>query len=535
MIALPPSRIEQYYVLDERKMKLDPLRFAYVQPKTFQSLELDITYDAIKKDQNRIQAGRSGIFRVGMGRPKETLPTLLGLAPPPSPAANPKGVQRCSFFRTWAHGDGSLESMIGTIDDAYTSGQLSVLNELEYVCIALDCDLYRLMVAPDGSVVVGCMFESGFLRATQRAIAVLFQDEDPETIDYLGFVSRTTASADPQIVVNVFNPVFGPSLQTTLDAYRRRACWTSPLPTMKHVFSALGKTRFQPIIILDPYRRAQALLMGTQYILPFQPESLLEVDNFQTLSGYAEIPEVQLPPKSMLLPYLEKVAAVHRGYEYKEDIVDTDGTVREIVTAGGFRIPVRPFQAEQSVNREVTKTVRKHSERTLVFGKQNEEAVQETTKINYESEMFDFLLFQLSKDLEDPTFGDLKTALQSKQGLAEALDAWFGSQVLFHELEQPTQFISKIRTPCSGRGQSECTGLCAWQGSACKVDVKNVAADKLKKRLLSTLLSNEKIRSVVLEHRMSPFFSTVLYLEMPHELFLSDTDLDELKNLARSE
>ena len=535
MIALPPSRIEQYYVLDERKMKLDPLRFAYLQPKTLQSLELDASYDAVKKDQNRIQAGRSGLFRVGMGRPKETLPNLLGLAAPQRPSANPKDVLRCSFFRTWKHGDGSLESMIATIDDAYTSGQLSVLNELEYVCIALDCDLYRLMVAPDGSVVVGCMFESGFLRATQRAIAVLFQEEDPETIDYLGFVSRTTASSDPQIVVNVFNPVFGPSLQSTLDSYRRRACWTSPLPTMKHVLSAIGKSRIQPIIILDPYRRAQALFVGTQYILPFQPETLLEVDNYPTIGGYAEIPEVQLPPKDVLLTYLQKVAAVHRGYEYKEDIVDTDGVVREIVTAGGFRIPVRPFQAEKSVNREVTKTVRKHRERTLVFGKQNEAAIAETTQINYESELFDFLLFQLSKDLEDPTFSGLKEALETKQGLAEALDAWFTSQVIFHELEKPTQFISKIRTPCSGRGEADCTGLCAWQGAACKVDVKNVAADKLKKRLLSTLLSNEKIRSVVLEHRMSPFFSTVLYLEMPHELFLSDTDLDELKNLARSE
>lgn len=532
MIALPPSRVEQFYVLDERKMKLDPMRFAYLQPKTIQSLELKTSYDTIKKDQNRIQAGRSGIFRVGLGRPKETIPKTLDVAPPKPPSANPKDVQRCSFFRTWQHGDGTLESMIATISEAYESGTLSVLNELEYVCIALNCDLYRLMVESDGTVRVGCLFESGFLKPMDRAIAVLFQDEDPETVDVLGFVSRTSASAEPQVIVNLFNPVFDPAVKTTLDAYRRQACWSSPLPTMKHVLSVLGRSRVQPLIVLDPYRRAQALLVGAQYILPFQPETLLEVDNFPTIAGYADIPEVQLPVKSILLSYLAKLATTHRGYEYKEDIVDADGMVREVLTASGFRIPVRPFQAEKTINREVTKTVRKRGESNLVFGTA---PPTESRAINYENELFEFLLFELSTNLEDPTFGDLKTAIQTKEGLTEALTSWFASQVVYHEMDQPPAFVSKIRTPCSGRGQSECTGLCAWEGRACKVDVKQVKLDSLKKRLVSALLSNEKIRSIVLEHRMSPFFSTVLYLEMPHELFLSDTDLDELKNLARSE
>jgi hypothetical protein len=39
------------------------------------------------------------------------------------------------------------------------------------------------------------------------------------------------------------------------------------------------------------------------------------------------------------------------------------------------------------------------------------------------------------------------------------------------------------------------------------------------------LLDNAKIRSIVLDGRATPFFSTILYLELPHELILTDMDL----------
>jgi hypothetical protein len=45
--------------------------------------------------------------------------------------------------------------------------------------------------------------------------------------------------------------------------------------------------------------------------------------------------------------------------------------------------------------------------------------------------------------------------------------------------------------------------------------------------LLSTLKSNDKIRTIIFENRMSPFFSSVLYLQMPHEVILSDQDVSE--------
>jgi hypothetical protein len=47
----------------------------------------------------------------------------------------------------------------------------------------------------------------------------------------------------------------------------------------------------------------------------------------------------------------------------------------------------------------------------------------------------------------------------------------------------------------------------------------------LESRLISTLASNDKIRSVVFENRVSPFFSSILYLELPSEVILSDGDV----------
>jgi hypothetical protein len=81
-----------------------------------------------------------------------------------------------------------------------------------------------------------------------------------------------------------------------------------------------------------------------------------------------------------------------------------------------------------------------------------------------------------------------------------------------------------------GGGERECKGsLCGWDGTTCRIKVN----DKLDKsnvfnRLLSTLVSNAKLRGVVLDGRNTPFFSTILYLQLPHELVITDIELDKL-------
>jgi hypothetical protein len=44
---------------------------------------------------------------------------------------------------------------------------------------------------------------------------------------------------------------------------------------------------------------------------------------------------------------------------------------------------------------------------------------------------------------------------------------------------------------------------------------------------LVTLTENSKIRAIVLDGRTTPFFSTILYLELPHELIVTDNELPD--------
>ena len=53
-----------------------------------------------------------------------------------------------------------------------------------------------------------------------------------------------------------------------------------------------------------------------------------------------------------------------------------------------------------------------------------------------------------------------------------------------------------------------------------------IKKDELFHRLLTVLTTNLKIRAAVLDNRITPFFSTILYLELPHELIMTDTELN---------
>jgi len=57
------------------------------------------------------------------------------------------------------------------------------------------------------------------------------------------------------------------------------------------------------------------------------------------------------------------------------------------------------------------------------------------------------------------------------------------------------------------------------RGKVCNIKVNPIVKKQdILKRLTKTLRDNDKQRSLVLDNRMSPFFSTILYLELPHEL-----------------
>jgi hypothetical protein len=68
--------------------------------------------------------------------------------------------------------------------------------------------------------------------------------------------------------------------------------------------------------------------------------------------------------------------------------------------------------------------------------------------------------------------------------------------------------------------------MCAWNAGKCQIEVRStVSNSKLFIRLLNVLTENPKQRAVVLDGRSTPFFSTVLYMELPTEVILTDETL----------
>lgn len=281
-------------------------------------------------------------------------------------------------------------------------------------------------------------------------------------------------------------------------------------------------------IILDPFGRGQAFYVEGKMVLPFKPTNLPDVAQSK-ISGYKDV--FSLPSYEEVKEYLPIAQNYSSGYAWKEDVYDNKGYRVEIVTQSGLVIPVQPELIEGKIeNTEVTNTVRTFGEEELVFGEPSSELQTIYRDVNYSSEIFEFLLFQLSKDLATDDYSKLRDALEESntKTLKSLLEKWFTSTTMFIDIENPSEFISKIRKPCGQFSKSSCKGnLCGWDGNVCKIKVKDtIDKDRLFNRLLTTITKNVKIRATVLDNRITPFFSTILYLELPHEMILSDSELD---------
>jgi hypothetical protein len=224
---------------------------------------------------------------------------------------------------------------------------------------------------------------------------------------------------------------------------------------------------------------------------------------------------------------------VHPGYAYAHDNTNIQNNVVELITAAGLRIPVQSGDKIVQDPTEITETVHDETEDKIVNAEPAEEDTKLARSITYEAEIFEFLLYQLSKDIATDDYPDLRNALSHSSpdidGLRPLLHAWMDNTLTFAGADNPPEFYSKMRHSCTGSPKDACTGLCAWKDDSCRVQVKKVTKtlneDVLEKRLLSTLSSNDKIRGIVFNQRVSPFFSSVLYLEMPSEVILSDKDV----------
>ncbi len=541
---------QKYYIVRENILQIDELRISYLPKKLLDSLQIKEDYAVLGKS-NRMQNGMSGFFRVGLGRPSKTLPELLNLSSKiPSPRESVETVLKCSFLRTWkvmgetylseieSHlrkinpfdtedvSRQHLAKLISGIDEAYSKKTLSVMEELEYCSLALQCDVFRVF---SDSNTLGCLFYSPMVRPRSRGIVILQKNN---VIDILSHVTRLPRGF--QYKSNIFEIPFKKETYSTLEKTRNQACKTpnpsynEALTIVREALIMASKEDFE--VILDPYGRGQAFYIPGHAIFPFQPVPLPSMSQTR-LGGYDAIPTDSLPRYETLRQFLSVAEGLVDGYAWVEDLYDNEGRRVEILLKSGLRVPVYPEKSEIKETSEVIQTTNEIGEEQLTFGAPSGEIEEKYKQISYASEVYDFLIYQLTKDLKEK-YTDLRKALlevSPKHKIVEPLlKTWFEENTDFVASSQPIEFLSKVRTPCGQfKSKDTCSGnLCGWNGKTCNIQINNsLRKDRLFHRLLSTLLENSKIRAMVLDGRTSPFFSTVLYLELPNEVIYSDLDI----------
>jgi hypothetical protein len=534
---------DKYYVFKTNHRDLKAGRLAKLDDTLIGSLHLGEKYTLL--DNQRIPESASGFFRVGMGSISESLPNFLGMKVAiPSPKDAVDAVMKCSFFFTWSKTsdihvaeikdkhkdiDDTVARIISGIEDAFSNKELSPIEELEYAAISLNCDVFRVSI---DTMKVGCLFYTPLVRQKTRAIAILQSNTD---IDILSYVKR--AHSGFTFMSNVYEDPFKKDTVTTLETLRNSSC-SSDIPSYNLALGVIGKIyagdKFS--IILDPFGRGQALYIPDKIVLPFKSTPLPDSE-YSRIAGYQNID--RLPTLELMKTNLIKATESSNGYEFREEIFNSRNQIVELLTKSGLRIPVKPEDGKNGEALQVLESIRELGEDSLVFGESSEELKNVHSEISYESEVYEFLLFQLTKDLQVANFDGLRDSLNEsplrRKAVEPRLKRWFEKFVEFTNIETPHEFISKIRTPC---GQFKKTpelcnkgNLCAWDAKdkICKINIKKtVKRDKLFNRLFGTLFNNSKIRSMVLDGRTTPFFSTILYISLPHELIVTDTQISSI-------
>ena len=530
---------DKYYVFLDSKSNLPELRLAKLDKKTIEILDLGETYD--KLDNQRVSENSEGFFRVGLGRASQTLPQLLGMDQTiPYPREAVSTVMKCSFMRSWTvptdtHAKSIYEKLgdykdttvreniartISGIDDAFTKKELSPIQELEYSALALNCDLFRINVKDH---TVGCLLYSSLIKPRSRGIIVLQKDDE---IDVIASAKRTKNAFAYQ--ANIFEPPFEKYAGNNVARLRNKAC-TTEIPNYTEAQKVREKLFTEPYsVILDPLGRGQALYIPNKLVLPFQSSVLPDTED-PKIWGFSNI---QLPSYDEMKHVLTQAEATSKGYEFQEGLYDSVGKRVEILTTSGLRIPVKPEKVDKGEVRDVIETVNEHGESELMYGEPNAELLKTHSEISYDAEVFEFLIFQLSKDVDQDEYHDLRSVLRAqppkRKDVETQLKKWFDKVTQFVDIKESADFISKIRAPCGQfKSRKECKGnLCGWDGKVCRIQIKkSVKEDKLFNRLFSAVFDNSKIRAVVLDGRTTPFFSTILYIKLPHEIILTDKQL----------
>ena len=539
---------DKYYIFQPNHRGLKVNRLAKLDETFINSLHLSEKYGLL--DNQRIPESASGFFRVGLGNACETLASFLGMknVSVPSPKDSISNVLKCSFFNTWSKTSDthaaeigeklkdiesdsttrfSLAHIISGIEDAFNKKELSPIQELEYSAICLQCDVIRVNAA---TMKVGCLFYTSMVRPKSRCIAVL---HDNDHFDILSYVRR--AHSGFSYTSNIYEEPFKSDTVTTLETLRTSAC-SSTVPSYEIALGVVRKLypaeKFS--IILDPLQRGQAFYIADKLVLPFKSTPVPDSE-FPRISGYKDID--RLPTLDVMKTNLKSATQSATGYEMQDELHNSNGEIVEILTSSGLRIPVKPQTGKNTESLEVLQTIQELGESSLVFDKPSEELKNIHNEISYESEIYEFLLFQLTKDLQVTNFDGLRDSLNEiplrRKAVEPRLKRWYENVTQFMNIDKAHEFISKIRSPC---GQFKKTpelcnkgNICGWDGKVCRIRIKNtINRDKLFNRLFTNLFNNSKIRSMVLDGRTTPFFSTILYISLPHELIVTDTQISSI-------
>lgn len=514
---------EATYVLDSTSVNVPGLRFAYLSDDLAQRIGIKTNYaKSVKK--GRIGSGETDVFRVGLGRPSKTLPILLNdKTPILRPREAKDNILQCSFFRTWKdrrEGENPIDRIVNSIDAAYQKGELGILEELEYATTFLKCEVIRVDIEA-GQVMCGFGLDSG--GATSRTIALLGNS-------VLGQVTRVKEKKGykSEFTTDLRKPVFKKTLPILRDRHNR-ACSVN-VPVLADAIAELQmKNQAQYEVILDPFKRIQSVFIPRMILLPVQPTNTRPDAGVRIREGYADIQADELPTGNSARAFLSDTK--HAKFKIQTEMEDIDGNIVEIELTSGFRVPIVPEVSGQTVPREVLQTITSANEKTLVDGEPNREDIKLAQETSYASEIYEFLMFSLSKSIAvdgsgatiEPMYTSLRESIQTKStNLYKELAKWFKAEAYEDNTKSPVEFVNKVRTPCgqyADKDKCNKSSLCGWHKNTCKIRVKPIVEkEAVLKRMVKTLRDNDKQRSLVLDGRMSPFFSTVLYLEMPNEL-----------------
>ena len=509
---------EGTYVLDATSTAVPGLRLVYLTPELAEQLQVETNYGTTVK-KGRIGSGEKDIFRVGLGRPSKTLPTLLN---DKTAILRPRDARekllQCSFFRNWkgrGPGDTEIDRIVSSVDQAYQTGTLSLLEELEYVTAFLTCEVIRVDLA-SGQVICGFWSES--VGASSRTIVVL----DNTVLAQVERVKDKKAYKS-EFTADLRKPMFAKTLPILRERHARACATNAPLlADAVAELQAKGKSEYH--VILDPFKRIQAAFVPGEILLPVQPFVGAPDRGVPVRSGYADVREEELPTGASARAFLADVK--NPMFKVRADVADLAGRIVELELTSGFRVPIQPEEGKGDV-REVVETIRKDKEDTLVNATANAADAKVASDVSYSSEIYEFLLFSISKDIQTDDYANLRRAIETRSPtLMKELEKWFKAEAYEDSTKSPVEFVNKVRTPCgqfTDKDKCNKSNLCGWKTEkgkgVCKVRVKPVV-DKTEvlKRITKTLRENDKQRALVLDERMSPFFSTILYLELPHEL-----------------